>query len=220
MSVDDAIGMSAKAPCSVPGYGGGNGFSARPAAIAANAATVGDPQERVERGVSFGITGEQAFRNVPIGMPQPGFHLAGAPHQCLESPVGVNRRVNHCEGPTRQLTGLDQWPAPNPLHPAVDVGMRKEIAHGVGMAYRSPAEEGVEQPDLVVSEHVAGSTLLHQRPDDLQGLKVRRAPVDQVPHQPEFEVLAVNATDSLEKLRKLRSAPLDVSDEHRLHGRE
>jgi hypothetical protein len=141
VSVDDAIGMSAKAPCSVPGYGGGSGFPARPAAIGANAATVGDQQERVEHGVSFGITGEQALRNVPIGMPEPGFDLAGAPHECLQSPVGVNRRVNHCEGSTQQLAGLDQWPTPNPLDPVVDVGTRKEIAHGVGVAQGSPAEE-------------------------------------------------------------------------------
>jgi hypothetical protein len=72
----------------------------------------------------------------------------------------------------------------------------------------------------VIPEHEAGSPLLHQRPDSLQSLKIRRAPVDQVSNQPELEVFAVSATDSLEKLRELRSAPLDVSDEHRLHERE
>jgi hypothetical protein len=72
----------------------------------------------------------------------------------------------------------------------------------------------------VVPEHVAGSTLLHQRADGPQNLKARRSPVDQVSDQPEFAVFTVDRSDSLEKLRKLRPAPLDISDEHRLHERE
>jgi hypothetical protein len=153
-------------------------------------------------------------------MPQAGFRLSGSSRQCLEIPVGVNRRVNHREGSTGKLARLDQRPTPNPLHPTVDVGIGEEIAHGVGRAQGSPAEEGLEQPELVIPEHVAGATLLHQRPDDLQSPKVRRAPVDQVSHQPEFEVFAVNTPDPLQKLLELRSAPLDISDEHGLHERE
>ena len=109
---------------------------------------------------------------------------------------------------------------PDPLDPVVDVGTRQQIGHGVGVAQGSPAEEGLEKPDLVVPEHVAGPALVHQRPHRPQNLQARRAPVDQVPDQPELEVFTVDGSDAPEKLLELRAAPLNVPDEHHLHERQ
>jgi hypothetical protein len=212
--------MSATTPCDVPGDAGWNGFPARPAPIGADTSTARHQSERVEHDVALAITGEKALRNRPIRMSQPGLRLAGAAHQGVETPIGVGRRVNHGEGSTRELAGLHQGPAPDPLDPIVDVGTRQQIGHGVGVVRGSLAEEGLEEPDLVVPQHAASPTSLHQGPNGPEDLKARRTTVDQIPDQPELEFLAVNGSDPLEELRKLIAATLDISDEDRLHDRE
>ena len=78
---------------------------------------------------------------------------------------------------------------------------------------------GLQEPYLMVAQHVVGSAPLDQACDPLEQAQVLGSPIHQVPHQPQFMAVSEPTANPAEQLFELDCAALHVADEHGLHGR-